>query len=77
MITIEMDFKDTSMVIMDPDGELEDIQVYLDEEVVFIRQWDEDVGAHDIIQFSHKTFEMFLAALNLPEGIYVTTRKKP
>jgi len=76
MITIEMGFKDTEMVIMDPDGELEDVTVYLDEDCVFIRQWDEMVQGHDLIQFSHKTFEMFLLALNLPEGLYVTTETK-
>lgn len=76
MITIETGFKDTEIVIMDPDGKLEDISVYLDEEGVFIRQWDETLQGHDLIQFSHNTFEMFLKALDLPEGLYVTTRTK-
>lgn len=76
MITIENGFEDTSVVIMDPDGNLEDVEVLLYDDGVFIRQWDDDLNANDLIQFSHNTFQMFLTALNLPEGIYVTKRTK-
>lgn len=70
MITIEHGFEETHTVIIDPTGQLEDIEVISTDKGWFIRQFDENMGGYDLIEFSFDTFKMFLTSLQLPEGIY-------
>lgn len=70
MISIEHDWDQTSTIIMDPEGKLEDIQFISTDRGLYIRQWDEDLGGYDLIEFSDATFKMFLTSLKLPEGLY-------
>ena len=70
MITIENGFEETHTIIIDPTGQLEDIEVIATDKGWFIRQFDENMGGYDLIEFSFDTFKMFLTSLQLPEGIY-------
>ena len=70
MITIEHGFEESHTVIIDPTEELEDIEVITTDKGWFIRQFDENMGGYDLIEFSFDTFKMFLTSLQLPEGIY-------
>jgi hypothetical protein len=70
MISIEHDWDQTSTIIMDPSGKLEDIQVISTDTGWYIRQWDDDLNGYDLVEFSHDTFKLFLTSLKLPEGFY-------
>jgi hypothetical protein len=76
MISIEHDWDQTSTIIMDPSGKLEDIQVISTDTGWYIRQWDDNLGGYDLVEFSHDTFKLFLTSLNLPEGLYTLEVKK-
>lgn len=70
MISVEHEWDQTCTTIMDPSGKLEDIQFISTDKGLYIRQWDEDLGGYDLIEFSEDTFKLFLTSLKLPEGFY-------
>lgn len=76
MFTVEMDWDDTTITILDQAGNYEDVQFVVFDDIVYIRQWDEDLEKFDTIVMSPEMFDEFRAALNLPEGAYITTKKK-
>lgn len=76
MFTVEMDWDDTTITILDQTGNYEDVQFVVFDDIVYIRQWDEDLDRFDTIVMSPEMFEEFRAALNLPEGAYMTVKKK-
>jgi len=70
MFTVEHDFADTIITVLDDTGHLEDLEVMFDEYTVFFRQWDEVTGAFHVIEITTKQFKELQAALSLPEGAY-------
>ena len=70
MFTNEIEWDETISTVMDETGQYEDIQLFIDDNEVFIRQWNEQLQAHDLITMSHNMFEELLLALNQGEGMY-------
>jgi hypothetical protein len=75
MFTIEMDWDETAITILDQTGNYEDVQFLVFDDIVYIRQWDEDLEKFDTIVMSPEMFDSFRSALNLPEGTYMTVKK--
>ena len=75
MFTNEFEFDETITTILDDSGQYEDVQVFIDDNEVYIRQWNESTRKHELIAMSHTMFEEFLQALNKPEGSYVMRRQ--
>lgn len=71
MFTVEMDWDETSVTILDQGGEHEDVQFLLYEDVVYIRQFDNDSNRHTVIEMSPDQFHELMAAMNLPDGAYL------
>ena len=71
MFTIEMDWDELSIRILDQTGEHDDVEFLVYEDIVYIRQWDEDLERHSLISMSPNQFEELAAAMNLPAGAYV------
>lgn len=65
-----MDWEETSITILDPGGEYEDMQVIMHEEVVYIRQYDFDQEQYDYCIISPKQMLALIRAFKLPEGAY-------
>lgn len=76
MISIEHEWDQTSTIIIDPTGKLEDVQVISTDNGWYVRQWDDDLNGYDLVEFSHTTFKMFITSLNLPEGLYTLEVQK-
>jgi hypothetical protein len=76
MFTVEFDHDDTEITIMDEYAFNEDVKINAFDDIVFIRQWDEDKNAFDIIAMSPDMWEDLIVALNSPEGIFKRVRKK-
>ena len=74
MFTIEMDWDETAITILDQAGEYEDVQFIIYEDIVYIRQWDEDMQRHILIAMSPRMFDELVAATQLPEGSYMIQR---
>lgn len=71
MFTIEMDFDETSIVILDPDGQHEDLEVLMFDDVIYIRQWDEDLLRHSCMVVSAKQYLQLMRSFSLPVGAYI------
>jgi hypothetical protein len=70
MFTNEMDHDETIVTILDDGGFYEDVQIYLYEDIVIIRQWDEDSENFKEVGMSPEMFDQFLIALNSPIGTF-------
>lgn len=71
MITIEMDWEETAITVLDPDGKEEDVQVLLYEDITYIRQWNEDIRRFSIICLTPKQMHLLMSSYRLPEGAYI------
>lgn len=70
MFTNEFDYDATVTTILDEDGELDDVQINIDDHGVFIRQFNEVTNKYDLIVMTHLMFQEFLVAMKTTEGAY-------
>ena len=70
MFTIEHEFESTVITTLDQEGEHEDVEIHLDAEGVFIRQWSEELQSFELIELSTQQLEDIITAVDLPEGAY-------
>lgn len=70
MFTNEIDHDECIITVLDDGGFYEDVQVYLYEDIVIIRQWDEDSESFKEVGMSPEMFEQFQIALNSPVGAF-------
>jgi hypothetical protein len=75
MFTIEMDWDETCITVLDDTGKQDDVQVIMYEDICYIRQWDPTVERHDIIALTPGQLEEIQQAWQLPEGAYQMRRK--
>lgn len=71
MFTNEFDFDETIITVLDDSGRYEDVQLYLDDNEVYIRQWNERKQAYDLIVMSSMMFFEIMEAMKQPEGAYI------
>jgi hypothetical protein len=76
MFTVEMDWDETAIIILDQNGGYEDVQFIVFDDIVYIRQWDEDLNRFNVITMSPIMFEEFRSALELPEGAYMLSKNE-
>lgn len=76
MFTIEMDWDETAVQVLDQSGQYEDVEYIIYDDIVYIRQWDEDLQRYSVIAMTAAMFRDFGFALDLPEGAYITKRKE-
>lgn len=72
MFTNEFEFDSTITTIMDELGEHEDVQLIIGDDVVYIRQFNDDKRetTYDLIAMSPKMFLEMQHALNKSEGMF-------
>ena len=70
VLTVEMDHDETMITLMDTTSFYEDVQFIIYDDIVYIRQFDDDNMT--LIEMSPNMFDSLIAAMNLPEGAYVT-----
>jgi hypothetical protein len=75
MFTNEIEFDETVTTVLDDSGTHEDVQLYIDDNEVYMRQWNEVRNRHELIVMSHKMFQELLEAMKLPAGAYITVNK--
>lgn len=74
MFTIEMDHDETTVTILDENDGYEDVQFLIFDDIVYIRQWNEELDLFETIVMSPDMFDEFRKALDLPEGAYHTRK---
>lgn len=72
MFTIEMDFDDIEITVVDDTANYEDLKVHLFDDIVYIRQWQEHLDAFVTIAISPAQWDELVQATNKPEGAYVS-----
>lgn len=79
MITNEFEFDSTITTILDEQGKLEDVQLIIGDDVVYIRQFNDQIAGtdvYDLIEMSPKMFQDMITALSLADGAFVTRYKR-
>jgi hypothetical protein len=71
MFTNEIEWDETVTTILDNKGNYEDVQLFIDGNEVYIRQWNEIKEEYDLIVLSHQMFTEFQIALNEGEGAFI------
>jgi hypothetical protein len=73
MFTVEEEFDETVVTVLDSQGEFQDIKMYFGEESVLITQTinDDDVWV-SVIEMSDRQWEKLILAYNSTQGTYKT-----
>lgn len=75
MFQNEICWDETITTLLDDDGIHPDVQLIIDDNEVFIRQWSENYQRYDLVIMSHNMFFELQQALNHTEGLFRTERK--
>ena len=76
MFTNEIEWDETITTIMDDSGRHEDVQLFIDDNGVFIRQYNERMRKYDLIELTHKMYHEMIEAMRHKEGVFVTRFKR-
>jgi hypothetical protein len=71
MFTVEMEFDETVVTVVDDTGQVEDIKVHLAEDVVYFRQYNTVTKRDELIQITPEMWQEMTAAFDCPEGSFV------
>jgi len=74
MITIEHEFDHSIITILDNKGGADDVEIIVDEEYCYIRQYDEHEDFNIVVITPYMLKEL-VAAYDMAEGSYVTAGK--
>lgn len=71
MFTVEFDHDNIEIVVVDDANNHEDLIVDAFDDIVYIRQWDEELDCSVVIEISPKQWEELITAMQSPEGAFV------
>lgn len=72
MFSVEHEFDNTTITVLDDSGEQEDVAVILFDDVIYIRQYVEDTDLASIVTLSPQMFAEMIEAWNCAEGSFIT-----
>jgi hypothetical protein len=72
MFTNEFESDATVTTILDETAAHEDVRVYIEDNGVFISQYNETLDKNDLIVMTHQMFYELMAAMKTTEGVYRT-----
>ena len=70
MFSNEFEFDCTTITVLDDYGNYEDVKVELFDDIVSIKQWDENIDAYQTIYISPEMYRDLMMAMNQGEGVY-------
>ena len=71
MYTVEFDWDEITVTLLDDNGNHPDVIVNSFDDIVYIRQYDEELNRWNIVDMSPKQWEEFIAAIHSHEGAFV------
>ena len=71
MFTVEEEFDESIVTILDNDGKYEDVTMYFSENGVYITQYNEQTDKDTIIELSSEMWETMIEAYNRSNGTYI------
>ena len=70
MFTVEMEWDESAITILDETCTYEDFQINIFDDVVYLRQWSDEIDRYQVIVITPKMLEEFRTAFKLPTGAY-------
>ena len=70
MFTNEFEFDHTIITVIDDEGAVEDVQIMLDDDSVFIRQFTETTNQYEVIIMTPKMYYEIIQSFTQSEGLY-------
>lgn len=71
MFSVEHEFDNTTVTVLDDSGEQEDVAVILFDDIVYIRQYVEDTDLASVVTMTPKMFAEMIEAYNRGEGSFI------
>ena len=71
MFSVEHEFDNTTITVLDDGGEQEDVAVILFDDLVYIRQYVEDTELASVVTMTPKMFAELIEAYNRGEGSFI------
>tara|TARA_B100001093_G_C26656255_1_gene939773 strand:+ start:678 stop:911 length:234 start_codon:yes stop_codon:yes gene_type:complete len=71
MYTVEFDEDETLITVLDDKGKYDDVSVFLYDDVVYIRQWNEKDDRFQVIAMTDMMYLKLMSAWTSPEGAFV------
>ena len=76
MYTVEYEHDIIEIVILDDKGYEDDLQISIEDEGVYISQWNSILNEEFNIRISNKQWLELIAAINSPEGAFIIEESK-
>jgi hypothetical protein len=73
MFTVEEEFDESIVTILDINGQYEDIMMYYSENGVYITQYNEQTDEDTIIELTTEMWETMIEAYNRTNGTYIVS----
>lgn len=71
MFTVEMELDEVAITILDDSGKYEDLQIFVYDDVVYFKQWNNKSKSYTVITITPQVFEELIKSLNKPIGAYI------
>tara|TARA_B110000858_G_C17640913_1_gene398031 strand:+ start:34 stop:261 length:228 start_codon:yes stop_codon:yes gene_type:complete len=75
MFTTEFDHDEITITLLDDSGNYADVIINSFDDIVYIRQFEEEDEVPQAIALSPQMWEELIAAIHSPEGAYLTVKK--
>lgn len=72
MFTVEFDHDNVEIVVLDDNGFHQDIRIDSFDDIVYIRQWNEEKNHFTTIAISPDMWDELIKAMHQTEGAYTT-----
>jgi hypothetical protein len=76
MFTVEMDHDEIEITVLDDKDGFEDVKVFSYDDIVYIRQFNEQYNKWDLIQMTPEMYVELMTAYHKPSGAYLTHIKR-
>ena len=76
MFTVEYEHDTIEIVILDDKGYEDDLKIEVEDEGVYISQWNSILNEESNIRISNKQWLELIAAINSPEGAFIIEESK-
>jgi hypothetical protein len=75
MYTVEMDLDEITITLLDDSGNYADVIINSFDDIVYIRQFEDNSTTPQAIALSPQMWEELISAMHSPEGAFRTVRK--
>lgn len=77
MFTVEFESDASVVKSLDDSGEMADVEMIIaDDDVVFIRQWDEDLQKYEMVVMRYQQLLDLFVSMHQTEGAFKTFKKE-